>query len=104
MRIRAAAFLTVTVVGQAGCGSAQPAAGPQQPRGARLFVQSCGACHRLAAAGTEGVAAKNFDKVHLSRALVLRTLAVPPKNMPANLLSGRDAQVVAAYLAAVAGR
>jgi mono/diheme cytochrome c family protein len=92
LRTRSAAFLTVA------------GAGPQQPRGARLFVQSCGACHRLAAAGTEGVAAKSLDETHLTRAFVLRTLAAPPKNMPANLLSGRDAQVVAAYLAAVAGR
>ena len=67
-------------------------------------MQQCGACHRLAAAGTEGVAAKSLDETKPSVELVLRTLAAPPANMPRSLLSGRDAQRVAAYVAANAGR
>jgi mono/diheme cytochrome c family protein len=104
-RFSAAALVTVAVVGFTGCGGGStPASVTRQPRGERLFVQSCGACHRLAAAGTEGIAAKSLDDVRPTEALVLATLAVPPKNMPASLLSGRDAQAVAAYVAAVAGR
>jgi mono/diheme cytochrome c family protein len=104
-RSSVAALVTVAVAGLTGCaGGSTPVSVPKQPRGERLFVQSCGACHRLAAAGTEGVAAKSLDDVRPTETLVLRTLAAPPKNMPANLLSGRDAETVAAYVAAVAGR
>ncbi|HVA31113.1 MAG TPA: c-type cytochrome [Gaiellaceae bacterium] len=107
MPVRAGALLAiaVAVAGAAGCGGGRPAApATPRPRGETLFVQRCGACHRLAAAGTEGVAARNLDERRLSAALVLRTLAVPPKNMPADLLSAADAQAVAAYVAANAGR
>jgi mono/diheme cytochrome c family protein len=97
--------VAVAVVVLAACGGGHThALVTKQPRGEQLFVQSCGSCHKLDAAGTEGVVGKNLDETRPTRALVLRTLAAPPKNMPANLLSGRDAQAVAAYVAAVAGR
>ncbi len=67
-------------------------------------MQNCGACHRLAAAGTEGVVGRSLDVTKPSVEIVLRTLAVPSKNMPRSLLSGGDAQLVAAYVAAHAGR
>lgn len=89
----------------AGCGNAQRDSSSTPPsRGEALFVHSCGACHRLAVAGTEGVAAKSLDETKPSVELVLRTLAAPPKNMPRSLLSGSDAKLVAAYVAANAGR
>jgi len=93
-----------------GCGSAStttghsPALTPEQARGKTLFVASCGACHELADAGAKGIVGKNLDTTRPSAALVLETLAVPPKNMPADLLRGADARAVAAYVAAVAGR
>ena len=102
---KSAAILVIAVVGLAGCGGAQPASRTTtQSSGEAIFVRSCGACHKLAAAGTEGVVAKSFDVTKPSEVLVLRTLAVPPKNMPKNLLSGRDARIVAAYIAKNAGR
>ena len=94
----------------AGCGgsSSTPAAGthptltPEQQRGKTVFVQSCGACHRLSDAGTEGVVGKNLDVTRPTYALVLATLAVPPQNMPQNLLpNAADEKAVAAYIAAV---
>ena len=77
---------------------------PEQERGKTLFVASCAACHKLADAGAKGIVGKDLDTTRPSAAVVLKTLAVPPKNMPANLLSGAGARAVAAYVAAVAGR
>ena len=93
----------------AGCGGGSPAPARTQPpltaeqqHGKDVFVRSCGSCHKLSDAGTEGIVGKNLDVTRPSYALVLRTLAVPPKNMPANLLpNAADAKAVAAYVAAV---
>ena len=94
-----------------GCGSSSTATrrhGPvlttTQARGKTLFRAECASCHELADAGAKGIVGKNLDTTRPSAAVVLRTLAVPPKNMPANLVSGADARAVAAYVAAVAGR
>jgi mono/diheme cytochrome c family protein len=94
-----------------GCGGAStatprhgPVLTPEQARGRTLFVHSCSACHKLADADAKGIVGKNLDTTRPSVAIVLRTLAVPPTNMPANLLNGADARAVAAYVAAVAGR
>ena len=77
---------------------------PEQTRGKALFVKSCAVCHTLADAGAKGIVGKNLDKTRPGANLVLKTLAVPPDNMPAGLVSGADARAVAAYVAAVAGR
>ena len=94
-----------------GCGGAsttKPRSGPpltpEQTRGRTLFVKTCAVCHTLADAGAKGIVGKNLDTTRPSASIVLKTLAVPPKNMPKNLLSGRDAQIVAAYIAKNAGR
>ena len=94
-----------------GCGGAStaksrqgPALTPEQTRGRTLFVKSCAVCHTLADAGAKGIVGKNLDTTRPSASIVLKTLAVPPKNMPAGLVSGADARAVAAYVAAVAGR
>ena len=67
-----------------------------------MFVQSCGSCHKLSDAGTGGTVGKNLDETSPSYALVLRTLAVPPQNMPSDLVANAaDAKAVAAYVVAV---
>ena len=94
----------------AGCGGGGTSSGthtgppltPEQQHGKTVFVQSCGSCHKLSDAGTEGTVGKNLDVTSPSYALVLRTLAVPPQNMPSNLVTNAaDAKAVAAYIAAV---
>ncbi len=94
-----------------GCGGAsttKPRSGPpltpEQTRGRTLFVKTCAVCHTLADAGAKGIVGKNLDTTRPSASIVLKTLAVPPENMPADLVSGADARAVAAYVAAVAGR
>lgn len=77
---------------------------PEQTRGKAVFVKSCAVCHTLADAGAKGIVGNNLDTTRPSASLVLKTLAVPPDNMPAGLVSGADARAVAAYVAAVAGR
>ena len=94
-----------------GCGSSGtatsrhgPVLTPAQARGRTLFLADCASCHALADAGAKGIVGTNLDTTRPSAVTVLKTLAVPPKNMPADLVSGAGARAVAAYVAAVAGR
>lgn len=99
--------LALLAAGCGGSGSApdtatHPALTPEQQRGKTVFVQNCGACHKLSDAGTSGVVGTNLDVTRPTYALVLASLAVPPHNMPSNLLpNAADAKAVAAYVAAV---
>ncbi|MBK5111252.1 MAG: cytochrome c [Thermoleophilia bacterium] len=78
------------------------AAGP----GSDLFVASCGSCHTLSAAGTDGAAGPNLDDLQPDAALVASAIEAGGTGsgaMPAGLLSGEDAQDVADYVAASSG-
>jgi mono/diheme cytochrome c family protein len=90
----------------------------QEKHGRTLFGQACGTCHTLAAASAVGKVGPNLDQLKPPRSLVLNTvnngcLQNPPANsplaclgqgnMPAQILAGRDAQDVAAFVAKVAG-
>ncbi len=90
-----------------------------EKRGRTLFGQSCAQCHTLAAANAVGKVGPNLDQLKPPASLVLNTinngcLQTPPANstaqsclgqgvMPAQLLSGKDAQDVAAFVGRVAG-
>ena len=89
--------------------TATAAADPEQPlspaeeRGRELFVENCGSCHTLDAAGTTGQIGPNLDEAQLDEADVLRAIEIGGRgsgNMPQNLVSGKDAQDVAAFVAA----
>jgi len=82
--------------------------------GQKLFTQSCGGCHTLAAAGTSGTIGPNLDdafgpsrqqgfKESTIQNVVLDQIREPSPPMPKDLVTGQDAQDVAAYVAAVAG-
>ena len=82
-------------------------------RGKTLFRETCWSCHTLKAAGAQGVTGPNLDQ---------RVTSAPPNNrvqfvlnaikvggtgdgrMPAQLLTGANAQAVAYYVAKVAGK
>jgi mono/diheme cytochrome c family protein len=101
----ALAALVVLAAGGCGGGGQSGTAGGGAATGAKvLFVRDCGACHRLAAAGTEGGVGADLDRARPSRAAVLQAIAEGPGAMPQDLVTGRDAQAVAAYVARVAGR
>jgi mono/diheme cytochrome c family protein len=76
-----------------------PAADP----GADLFTENCGSCHTLAAAGTSGTIGPNLDDLQLDQATVLSTIKEGPAEMPSNLVTGAEAQQVAAFVASSAG-
>ncbi|MFL5822955.1 MAG: hypothetical protein ACJ764_05880 [Solirubrobacteraceae bacterium] len=91
-----------------------------QKKGQVLFAQRCGLCHTLAAANTDGKVGPNLDTIKPTETLVLHTIIngclqnPGPKQsaqgclgqgtMPAMILSGVEAQEVAKFVAAVAGR
>jgi mono/diheme cytochrome c family protein len=79
--------------------AAQPPVGP----GKELFASTCGECHTLAAAQTTGTDAPNLDDLKPDQATVLAAIKNGPGAMPANVLTGAQAQQVAAFVAASAG-
>jgi mono/diheme cytochrome c family protein len=117
----------------AACGTVGlPDKSADQARGKALFVQKCGSCHTLADAGTSGKVGPDLDaafagprsegyKESTIRSVVRGQIAYPTVDpvgiienpeggppqrapgMPANLVTGDDADAVAAYVAAVAG-
>lgn len=121
----------VAALVSAGCGSVGKAAEGNTSRGKELFVngtegkQSCGSCHALADAGTQGRIGPNLDDAfgnlrsdkpgqgfdestirNVVRGQIAYPVEDPPTGapgMPANLVTGEDAEAVAAYVASVAG-
>lgn len=77
-------------------------------KGRALFGQVCSSCHTLAGANAQGKVGPNLDVLRPNKALVLDALANGRQRgngtMPANLLSGPDAQAVADFVGKVAGR
>jgi mono/diheme cytochrome c family protein len=82
-----------------------------QLHGRDLFVQHCGSCHTLDAAGTTGQLGPNLGDIPLTEADVLKAIRIgggPESrggggrtgNMPRNLVTGKDARDVAAFVAA----
>jgi cbb3-type cytochrome c oxidase subunit III len=113
-----------------GCGTGGlPSAAADKENGKKLFTGKggCAGCHTLAAAGASGDVGPNLDdsfaqarvdgyKESAIRAIVLEQIKYPGQypvgrnkldflqaNMPANLVKGREADDVAAYVAANAG-
>ncbi len=79
-----------------------------------LFAGSCGACHTLAAAGTDGIVGPNLDDTlapggqgayDSSYPRTLSAIACGlAGRMPAKIVSGDQAQELAAFVAAYAGQ
>lgn len=80
---------------------------PQARGSARnVFLHSCATCHTLAAAGATAGIGPNLDEAPPTRERVrtmIRNGALSGA-MPAGLLTGDDAERVAAYVSRVAGR
>jgi cytochrome c6 len=76
-------------------------------QGKTLFQQNCGTCHTLANAGTNGKVGPVLDQVKPDKQLVLSALkngGLGSGTMPANIVTGADAQAVATYVSTVAGK
>jgi cytochrome c553 len=76
--------------------------------GKQLFIQTCKSCHTLAAVDAHGVTGPNLDELGgLDKARVLNAIKIGGTGdgrMPPQLLTGADADAVATYVEAVAGR
>jgi mono/diheme cytochrome c family protein len=84
---------------------------PAELHGRALFVQNCGSCHTLDAAGTIGQIGPNLGDIPLTEADVRKAIRIgggPEShggggrsgNMPRNLVTGKDARDVAACVSA----
>jgi cbb3-type cytochrome c oxidase subunit III len=113
--------LLLAVVGGGCGGTGGLSEGGSASSGAQLFVQKCGGCHTLRAAGTQGTIGPNLDDAFAQpRADGIPDSTIknvvhdqikypsPPQvsgdvpAMPKNLVTGEDADSVAAYVASVA--
>jgi cytochrome c551 len=76
--------------------------------GKTLFRSTCASCHTLAAVNARGVTGPNLDRIGaLNKARVLSAIKIGGTGqgrMPSGLLQGQNAEDVAAFLQAVAGK
>jgi cbb3-type cytochrome c oxidase subunit III len=121
----AALLCAAGVLAAAGCGSEGHVEEASSGNGQQLFREHCGQCHTLADAGTQGRIGPNLDEAfaHVRsddpeqgfeestlRDVVRGQIAYPVEEtptgapgMPANIVTGEDADAVATYVASVAG-
>lgn len=107
----------------AGCGAlGYTSAKADKTNGKKLFSSTCGSCHTLADAGTTGTIGPDLDyafKQDLAVGMTEGTIrqvvrgqiayaitetSTGSPGMPKNLVTGKDANDVAAYVASVAGK
>jgi cytochrome c553 len=79
-----------------------------EEKGKQLFRETCASCHTLGAVNARGVTGPNLDEIgEVTKQRVLNAIRIGgtgDKRMPAGLLTGKNAEAVAAYVARVAGR
>ena len=88
--------------GEGGGGGATASA-----EGKQIFSQSCGTCHTLGDAGTSGAVGPNLDDLAPDRARVQSAIengGAGSGAMPANIVTGQEAEAVAEYVSSVAGK
>ena len=123
MRLRGPAVACAALVAAlaaGGCGTTGLPETGDTGRGKELFQQKCGSCHVLADAGTKGLIGPNLDDAFrqsrtdglgegtiesVVRGQISYPVEEPPTGlvgMPADLVTGQDADSVALYVASVA--
>ncbi|HEY5815517.1 MAG TPA: c-type cytochrome [Solirubrobacterales bacterium] len=111
------AALAIAALAASGCGTNSA----DEERGRVLFVQKCGVCHAMAQAGTTAQIGPDLDHAFAAaraagedgdtiEGVVAAQIEFPrpsttnpAASMPADIVSGQDAQDVAAYVAMYAG-
>jgi mono/diheme cytochrome c family protein len=106
--MRKLSCLVLLTAALAGCGGDDdanaPAGGPAAAMSPKqLFVTTCGSCHQLSDAGTNGSVGPDLDDEKPDKAKVLKQIEEGGGVMPAGLLKGSDAEKVAEYVSSVAG-
>jgi cytochrome c2 len=121
-RTASAAAILGAVLAAAGCGTGGVQRDSNVAGGKELFVSKCGSCHTLADAGTTGTVGPDLDAAFgpsrqqgfaesTIRQVVRDQIHYPSPAegvarfpvMPADLVTGTDAEAVSAYVASVAG-
>ena len=75
--------------------------------GKQIFTQSCGTCHTLSDAGTSAPIGPNLDELKPDKARVTSAIengGAGTGAMPANIVTGQEAEAVAEYVSSVAGK
>jgi mono/diheme cytochrome c family protein len=119
LRLFIAAALVALIAVAAGCGTEGVPEAGSISRGKQVFTSAegqCSACHALADAGSSATVGPNLDEAFAGpreegfeestiRAIVFDQIYYPTEGsgMPAKLVTGTDAEAVAAYVADVAG-
>ena len=120
-----ASFIAVLVVASAavaGCGSegiSVPESQTVAHKGATIFAERCGGCHTISAAGTQGSKPKgetnskdrtngpNFNsrkETYESVVTAIRQGGFSGAIMPGNIVTGKEADAVAVFLAKYSGQ
>ena len=121
-RLAGACAALIAALAATGCGTTglSEAGSGDATRGKELFKEKCGQCHVLADAGTVGVIGPNLDDAFRQaradglgegtiRSVVRGQISYPVEEpptgatgMPADIVTGADAESVAEYVASVA--
>jgi len=100
--------LTLALAGQPDEGPGGASLSGIQTEGRTLFAENCSNCHTLEDANAVGRVGPDLDRLRPDVSLTLDAIrkgrARGMGQMPAMLLTGEDAQAVAEYVEAVAGR
>jgi mono/diheme cytochrome c family protein len=119
-RVLAAGWIIAAGLAATACGSEgvtlKSGASPQVQQGATLFSERCAGCHTLDAAGTQGGATRIHDRERTdgpnfnvrpetpdSVLYAIRNGGFSGAIMPENIVVGKDAQAVAAFVSKYAG-
>ena len=84
--------------GEAGGGGGEAAASAE---GKQIFTQSCGTCHTLSDAGTNGNVGPDLDQLKPDKARVESAIengGAGSGAMPADIVTGAEAEAVATYV------
>jgi hypothetical protein len=92
--------------GGGGEGGGGEGGGAAAAEGKQIFTQSCGTCHTLSDAGTSGTVGPNLNQLKPDKARVQSAIengGAGTGAMPANIVTGAEAEAVAEYVSSVAG-
>ena len=100
---------------EGGSDASEQSVADSQEESKDLFVTNCGSCHTLAKAGTDGVVGPNLDDTLAPPNLPADPETIRPRvlaaiedgvdgRMPADIVSGEQADEVAEFVAQVAGQ
>ena len=118
-RVIYAACIAAAALVASGCGSESVSVSKDDPTypGAKIFAARCGSCHTLEVAGTHGSATNVSDRENVdgpnldARKEQIRDVLFAIANggfsgaiMPENIVTGPEAQAVAAFVAKYAGK